>query len=1422
MDSFVTIRDRDAWATIRGYVYQVDQTIHSWLNLQPSQVLELERGEDIDVVFGTIDLSGEEQSRLLEQIKYLDKNITLRTPQVLEALASFHEHLVHNPSINLSLAFVTNSEPTVERPSPMPKGKPGIVIWRELCSGSIHEKERRAALRGIRAVLSTAVKPENLRPETWVPFHTFITGCGDDELIEFIRRIEWKTRNLSANDISIHIKQQLVTHFAIAVENTQDLYHRLFVYVIRLLSRKGLKRLTSEELANQLSRPMLGEEETKLLYNVKTLLSALESRVSLLEQGHLSHERKLISIDAELERLAKNAGVSTPVSYNAELLQLDAPPLVEPVVPRDSIVARYVHELNSVTWRAFYGNMGSGKTQLAALVVQKAGRPFAWIRFRELDAAAACRRIDEALITISGVKPERNWKGYCRKACSLITPETLLVMDDLPRVTAGELLFERLAILAKECRSHNLRLVSTSHFDLPTRLKKIEGGQICRVEEVPRFNNDEIRELFEMHGASGEFFEANSVALLAALTSRHPTLLTAAAFYLEGHNWRLDDEEFDELIKGEHAREINEQTEEALLNTVPDSAARELLYRLNLVSRPFNKEDVQCVSGVAPQISHPYEKIHYSTGLWVQRDSTDSYVLSPLIHQLGSENLHPVTAREVHLTLARSILRKGEISPSEVSLVINHYVAANEYNQAASMLLWALNGMDKQEVTADPWGISSYWYSVKLPEQIHLDLRIHLRTMQAMVGEQLKKPLEFVLRDLDALIDDADVSNARAVAYASIMAGPFLVQGGMSRASRYLLKLLQVAPEGLLPDGTRLAYPEEVIWPALIWAMVRMVKSENDLNLWFATLESFTPKQLNDAFRDQLAADGSMAIADRLWSWESAKPKNKRNWKRILLQLESFAERARQLGAEILWACFIHAQIIVLAEYRHDLDAAVALCSDALDKASNEPSIQFLLRMSIGTQLADAGRSEEGITRLSEAIDQPTEVYPLFRNLTLLKLARELGGKDALRALSFIDRAIETVRRSPIMPESELIKALGEKAIALWYAGELAAAYSPLEEAAERLLAVNSRDEEGKALFLIFGHVAGFLSHLVRTGEQIQRTADDYDYTVPERGMFLKSYPLLPSTYREETVRYLPAVIALFAKGIGKEEKVAEWSLRAVDTARLNDDRTALGQVAHLALEFLVIENKIPEAFDVALHLGISMAALKIDQEAGRNPLRRDYDVLNILGPKPGEGWDEGEDYAVIGGLLPFFFHLALSRLNGDEDLNTHIEILVATCQQIAASASNPHLWTSAAALIQDFFEGKLSESDLMEKAKAFSGPHTTSLQTLALLAAALESSPEQAVYNQLETMTIIVDFFRSLGPIYERILIPFYKTFWSKTFHENRFRFRLPAMIEQSLEQISGITDWTVLPRILTLMAVSLGVAPSQRVQRWLDNNVK
>ncbi len=54
---------RDAKRSFAGYVYQINVTIQRWLFLKPDEHLELEAGEDIDVVRSGLHASESEKTR---------------------------------------------------------------------------------------------------------------------------------------------------------------------------------------------------------------------------------------------------------------------------------------------------------------------------------------------------------------------------------------------------------------------------------------------------------------------------------------------------------------------------------------------------------------------------------------------------------------------------------------------------------------------------------------------------------------------------------------------------------------------------------------------------------------------------------------------------------------------------------------------------------------------------------------------------------------------------------------------------------------------------------------------------------------------------------------------------------------------------------------------------------------------------------------------------------------------------------------------------------------------------------------------------------------------------------------------------------------------------------------------------------------
>lgn len=78
------------WATIRGFVYKVNNTLHRWLQLLSGQHLELKCGEDMGVVYNNL-IAGT-QCREIEQLKFRDSDTS---PNRAEVLGILKDHLLH-------------------------------------------------------------------------------------------------------------------------------------------------------------------------------------------------------------------------------------------------------------------------------------------------------------------------------------------------------------------------------------------------------------------------------------------------------------------------------------------------------------------------------------------------------------------------------------------------------------------------------------------------------------------------------------------------------------------------------------------------------------------------------------------------------------------------------------------------------------------------------------------------------------------------------------------------------------------------------------------------------------------------------------------------------------------------------------------------------------------------------------------------------------------------------------------------------------------------------------------------------------------------------------------------------------------------------------------------------------------------------
>ncbi|MQA89238.1 MAG: hypothetical protein GEU90_03230 [Gemmatimonas sp.] len=298
-------RDRDAYATIRGFVYQVDLTILRWLDLAEDEVLELERGEDIDRLSRGIENFGGWE-RLLEQVKHVERNVTLRSRSVRAALANFFEHGSLNNERILRFRFTTNARIGTESPNPIPDGQPGLVAWQQLHEAKTPKAESAVVIAGIRQLLIDGSRPPGLDEDTWKAWKAFVATAEDALLASFVGQVEIATGTAGAADLQSEIEARLQDQdFASDGSAATNLYQVLFVSVFKRLSTRGLKRLDRDGLLSEAAGTGMGAIDADLAGKLAQFREQVDSRLEVLKAELDLLQATMIELQGEVSEVAR-------------------------------------------------------------------------------------------------------------------------------------------------------------------------------------------------------------------------------------------------------------------------------------------------------------------------------------------------------------------------------------------------------------------------------------------------------------------------------------------------------------------------------------------------------------------------------------------------------------------------------------------------------------------------------------------------------------------------------------------------------------------------------------------------------------------------------------------------------------------------------------------------------------------------------------------------------------------------------------------------------------------------------------------------------------------------------------------------------------------------------------------------------------
>jgi hypothetical protein len=791
--SFAFDQNRDASATIAGFVYQIYTTVLRWLDLHEGEELRLEAGEDIDTVRSDLEAGTYRESRILEQIKRRQGPTTLRSPSALEALSNFNGHRTRNPEVELRFRYVTTALATVERGWTLDQG--GVATWEAIRAGELSEDDLLVALDNIRQILQTATKPGNVQEEGWTRFQTAIAS--KEGLLELIVRFEWSVASDDYPLVEQQIKTALVqSRLASSPEEAQDCFDRLVLFTLRKLSIPGHKALTLPMLRDEVHR-VISDSDRTLLAALQTNLAELNVRMDQVEQ-RVSILEQSVELKTFIGTLVAEENFTAFVNLSTRGIVLDVPDIVQPSIPRSSAVALIREALATSGYAHLAGEPGSGKTQLALLAAKSLEYEILYIDIpRDANWETTCEIIDASLEAATGVAGGPVLRPWY-EAAGAVLHNRLVIIDNLPEMTPGDSVVRRLELIADILRRHDAKLISISYYSLTKRtLHNSRAAELA----APRFTEEEIVELLVLFGASER---AASVVktLVHTATQGLPVLVVAVARFLSAGEWVFDMEQFESILKAEFAQGERSDARGLVRLTVPDDDTRELLYRLTLVIGGISKRDAENVARIGRRIPLPLEKLDRLIGLWLQPFIGETFLLSPLIDPGFSGLLDEQTRRATHAILAVSIMSRDEIYPLDIIACFHHFTMAGLFNQAAVVLfqsLMALVDVDPKNTIEGTELLTGLWQN-EIPTEIEYDLRVPLRALQIVTLDNRGRNIEAMLANFDE-----EIRTDQGAGWGKALATSFLAMRFYKkypqRANFYLLLFLHSHQTARLPDG---------------------------------------------------------------------------------------------------------------------------------------------------------------------------------------------------------------------------------------------------------------------------------------------------------------------------------------------------------------------------------------------------------------------------------------------------------------------------------------------------------------------------------------------------------------------------------------------------------------------------------------------
>ena len=610
---------RQAHASLKGYLYQIWHSVHAWLDLADDDILYLEGAEDFDIL--------SEDTTTATQVKHTRRKITLRSPEVIDAINHYWELQTNNLDRRVKFRFLTRSKIGIEQGNPFGKDKQGLALWQR-CSGN------EAAIRDLSEFLQTEGKvSEEVRD--------FLKQADPQEIYErLIEPITWETDGKPIGSVEQSIGEKLVTHghkYEIPPSYANKVVDHLLKEALTVATQKENRELTKVRFLE------IFEEKTTIRIPIQQHIQA----------------QQLPDLTPILDHI--NAGlIENPPDITIQSqspIQTEIPPLYRDVTSRADKVASIQTQLQSAGIAIIQGGTGRGKTTLAKLTANAIEGDWFWLNFTNKEPSVIEQHLRQLAIVVSNQSSQVN-----------------VVLDDLNLQPQQLRTYEEiLSIVVYRILERGAKVLITSQYRPPNNLIRSLGVSKAIVIDVPNFTTSEIEEFAIVMECPTDDAETWTT-LIQAHTRGHPRLVHAWLIQLREKGW-TEQKILTSILQP--PEEVVEERGAArqLLEDLPQDR-REFLYRLSLLIEFRKDYALNIADAEMPEpISHPGDVFSQLVGPWIDRVDETYYAISPLLKDAAKQVWSENRIKDLHAYIANAILKTKKLTPIEAWTVFTHSMA---------------------------------------------------------------------------------------------------------------------------------------------------------------------------------------------------------------------------------------------------------------------------------------------------------------------------------------------------------------------------------------------------------------------------------------------------------------------------------------------------------------------------------------------------------------------------------------------------------------------------------------------------------------------------------------------------------------------------------------------------------------------------